>query len=75
MESEEKMPKVELDEFHYHEVIDRLLIFQNQYFDYVMNHPVVEQSDHLTEVAEDIFKRISLLNTRINLEEIENIGN
>jgi hypothetical protein len=28
--SEDKMPKVELDEFHYHEVIDRLMIMHKQ---------------------------------------------
>jgi hypothetical protein len=75
MESEDKMPKVELDEFHYHEVIDRLMIMHNHYYDDIMNHPVIKQSEELTVLAEDIFKKLSLLNIKINLDEIENIGN
>lgn len=72
--SEDKMSKVELDQFHNHEVIDRLMIMHNHYYDDIMNHPAIKQSEELTALAEHISKKLSELNTKLNLDEIDKLG-
>jgi hypothetical protein len=35
--------KIELDSFHYHEVMDRLYLINNNIEDFLLNHPVVQK--------------------------------
>lgn len=49
--SKKNKKKVELDEFHYHEVVDRIYLIENNVDSFLLNHIAVKQH-------EDVKKRV-----------------
>ena len=45
-------PSSELDEFHYHEALDRTHLIASMIEEFLLNHPVFEKHNHLRESAE-----------------------
>ena len=53
-----KMKKIEtpekLDKYHYHEALDRSYLICDQFYEYVENHPVIQQNLELKNKASEI---------------------
>lgn len=54
VEQIKKTPENKLDKYHYHELVDRAYVANESFFEYVRNHPVVEQHKDLLEMADSI---------------------
>lgn len=46
-------PSSELDEFHYHEALDRTHLIASMIEEFLLSHPVYEKHNHLRESAEN----------------------
>jgi len=65
-----KKMKKELDEFHYHEVLDRTHVLLSTWDNYINDHPVVVASDELRKKSEEIMELIGEFYQLIpNIEE------
>lgn len=48
------MEKVKLDDYHYHEVVDRSFVYMDGFYEYVEQHPAVQANPELKEKSEEI---------------------
>ena len=56
---------IELDDFHYHEILDRLKVVIDNIDNHLIQHPVLkletEAKDHVTEGTDSLWKAYQLL--------------
>jgi hypothetical protein len=62
---------VPVDKFHYHEVIDRLVLIQKHFYEDIIEHPVVYNTESLTKQAEKVLKDMGILVMKLSLDEVK----
>lgn len=68
--SEESYEPVILDEFHYHEALDRTYIFTAMLNDNLLSHSVYQQNDKLKEKLEKAIELLAELYQEIGADSI-----
>jgi hypothetical protein len=52
------MPETRLDEFHWHEVLDRTHVVADTFDDHILLHPAIEQTPSLKMAADEVSRRM-----------------
>jgi hypothetical protein len=61
---------IPLDNYYYHEILDRLAVFTDMIADYALQHPVSKQHPELSDLIEEALdKLLSAYQTAANLNE------
>ena len=53
MSGKKKKKEIELDDFHYHEALDRTFLVTQVFSDFVLDHPVIEKHKDVQKLLAD----------------------